>query len=38
VDLGEGFEGVINTVGVVVVNPNDEYDDGQPIVNKGHGQ
>ncbi len=38
VNLGEGFEGVINTVGVVVVNPNDEYDDGLPIVNKGHGQ
>jgi hypothetical protein len=38
VNLGADFEGVVNTIGVVVVNPNDEYDDGLPIINQGHGQ
>ena len=37
INLGD-FEGTIKTIGVIVVNANDEYDDDLPIINKGHGQ
>ena len=37
IPLGD-FEGTVDTIGVIVVNPDDEYDDGLPIINQGHGQ